>query len=240
MPMPLLLADITPFDWPRMLWSAEAPPLFLLEVAVRAAVAYLLTLAALRVTGRRGVRQLSIFELSIILSLGSAAGDAMLYHDTPLLYVVVVFGVVMGLYLLLNRLTERRPGFSDWLEGKPVRLIANGTVEDRILRKHNLTQKELFGQLRQYQVEHLGQVRLAYIEATGEISVFFYAPEDTRPGLSILPERLEQSTAHITEAGSYACTECGAVVQLAPVPAHACAVCRGPRWLPACTTRRVA
>ena len=65
----------------------------------------LLLLASLRVTGRRGVRQLSIFELSIILTLGSTADDTMFYHDTPLLP-VVVFGMVSGMYWFFNRLTE--------------------------------------------------------------------------------------------------------------------------------------
>ena len=80
------MPDITPFDWHRILLSDEAPPLFLAEVALRAVVMYLLILGALRISGRRGVRQLSLFELTIILGLGSAAGDAMLYHDTPLLH----------------------------------------------------------------------------------------------------------------------------------------------------------
>lgn len=236
----LLAETITPFDWQRLLWSADAPPAFLFEVAFRCVFTYLLTLAALRITGRRGVRQLSLFELSIILSLGSAAGDAMFYHDVALAHVVVVFGVVMLIYVLLNRLTERSERFSDWLEGKPVKLIADGAIVDQALRKQNLTHKELFGELRQLQVEHLGQVRMAYIEATGQVSAYFYPDDEVRPGLPILPEVLEKSVTVITKAGTYACVECGQVVELTPTPAHACAVCRCANFLPASTAKRVA
>lgn len=152
----LAAASIQPFDWHRMLFSADAPPAFLLEVALRCVLTYLMMLAALRVTGRRGVRQLSIFELSILLGLGSAAGDTMLYDNTSLLSAAVVFGVVSTPYVLFNRLTERFPRFSDWLEGKPVLLVEDGQLCLANFTKENLTRKELFGELRQQRVEHLG------------------------------------------------------------------------------------
>lgn len=52
----LAAVPLPPFDWHRMLFSAEAPPLFLLAVALCCVSTYLITLGALRVTGRCGVR----------------------------------------------------------------------------------------------------------------------------------------------------------------------------------------
>lgn len=235
----LLAAPIEPFDWHRLLLSDEAPPLFLLEIAFRCVVTYLLILGALRITGRRGVRQLSIFELSIILGLGSAAGDAMFYDDVPLLHALVVFVVVIGLYALFNRLTEWYPRFSDWLEGAPILLVEDGEVKHDILKKQNLTQKELFGELRQYQVEHLGQVRRAYIEATGNVSIYFFDDSNMRPGLPIWPERQQQQRCRVEEAGKHACANCGHVQELARGATALCAVCQHPDWVPACEAKRV-
>ncbi len=237
----LFLAEpITPFDWQRLLWTADAPPTFLFEVAFRCVATYLLLLATLRITGRRGVRQLSIFELSIILALGSAAGDTMFYHDTPLLPVVLVFGLVGGMYWLFNRLTEWFPRFSDWLEGTPVLLIEEGRINMKNLDSLNLTQKELFGELRQQQVEHLGQVRRAYMEATGNLSAYFYAPEAAAPGLPIWPERLAQSQHRGAAAGPHACCTCGHVQALALGQAATCPVCPGRGWVPVCDSKREA
>ncbi|MBD2714888.1 DUF421 domain-containing protein [Microvirga sp. STR05] len=236
----LLAAAIQPFDWNRILLSEDAPPLFLLEIVFRCVVTYLMTLGALRVTGRRGVRQLSLFELSIILALGSAAGDAMFYDDVPLLHVLVVFGVVSGLYLFFNWLTEKSERFSDWLEGAPVLLVEGGEIQLRNFNKQNLTQKELFGELRQRQVEHLGQVRRAYIEATGEVSVYFFEEQQVRPGLPIWPERLGQEVRRAETAGSYACACCGHVQPLARGGVARCPVCQHDAWLEACDAKRVA
>ncbi|GGG56296.1 DUF421 domain-containing protein [Hymenobacter glacieicola] len=235
----LLAADIQPFDWKRILISDNAPPLFLLEIALRCVVTYLLVLGALRVTGRRGVRQLSIFELSIILALGSAAGDAMFYDDVPLAHVAVVFVLISGLYLLFNWLTEQYPRFSDWLEGAPILLIEEGEIKFDALKKQNLTQKELFGELRQYQVEHLGQVRRAYIEATGNVSIYFFEDADVRPGLPIWPERIKQAQRRVEQAGEYACASCGHVQQLPRGGVAHCAVCHQDVWVPTCADKRV-
>ena len=236
----MLLTEITPFDWPRMLWSDEAPPAFLWEIALRCVIVYLLTLGALRVTGRRGVRQMSIFELSIILALGSAAGDAMFYHDVPLSHVAVVFVMVSGLYWLFNRLTEWFPAFSDWLEGKPVLLVEAGRLNMANLASLNLTQKELFGELRQQQVEHLGQVRRAYMEATGNVSAYFYGPEEVRPGLPIWPEVLETAARRVAQAGDYACCACGHVQPLARGEAATCPECHKEQWVPVSEAKREA
>ena len=232
------MEHLIPFDWPR-LFLDDAPWLFLAEIAVRSVAGYLLVLGALRISGRRGVGQLSLFELSVVLALGSAAGDVMLYQDTAVLPAVVVFVVVMALYTLFNRLTEWFPKFSDWLEGRPVRLMLDGAILHEAMDKQNLTQKELFSQLRLLQVEHLGQIRCAYIEATGRISVFFYADADVRPGLPIFPELLRDALKTIAEPGAYACTICGYVAEW-EAGAHQCPVCGNACWLPASEAKRVA
>ncbi|KAA9338200.1 DUF421 domain-containing protein [Hymenobacter busanensis] len=232
--------SISPFDWQRLLWSDNMPPAFLGEVVFRCVVTYLLILGTLRITGRRQVKQLSLFELSIILALGSAAGDAMFYHDVPMLHVLAVFVVITALYWLFNHLTERFPRFSDWLEGKPVCLVQDGQIQLEALEKQNLTHKELFGELRQLQVEHLGQVRKLFFEATGEISVFFYPDDEpVRPGLPIWPDQLDQAQELPKEAGTYACDQCGYTTALRQGQVHACPRCRNGRWLPVCTARRV-
>lgn len=59
---------------------------------------FLLVLLVLRLLGRRGVRQLTLFEMAMIISLGSAAGDPMFQDDLPISYAVIVFMTVVLLY----------------------------------------------------------------------------------------------------------------------------------------------
>ena len=238
----ILAAKIAPFDWQRLFISDQAPVGFLWEVLVRSIFAFVLTIGALRITGKRGVRQLSLFEFGLILVLGSAGGDATFYHDVPLLYVVVVFAVVMALYVFFNYLIDQHPRIERLFEGAPELIVIEGEIDFPAFTKASLTAQELFGQLRQHQVEHLGQVRRLYLEATGEVSVYFFAPEHERPGLPIWPERYHQALAELPEAGLYACHACATVRELpagpAPTPCPRCQQAQG--WLPACSTPRTA
>ena len=48
---------------------------FILEILVRCFLMFIIIISFLRLSGKRGVRQLSLFELAIILCLGSATGE---------------------------------------------------------------------------------------------------------------------------------------------------------------------
>ena len=75
----------------------------------------------------------------------------------------------------------------DLLEGKPVVIIEDGELAWSKLNSANMTEFEFFMELRLNGVEQLGQVKLAILETNGQISVYFFADEDVKPGLSILP-----------------------------------------------------
>lgn len=225
------------FDWQRMLLD-DFPLAFLGEVAVRVVFAYLAVFAFLKVSGRRGVRQLSLFELVVILTLGSAAGDVSFYEDVPLLPVLVVFISLLLLYNLTTRMMKRHPRFGTWVEGKPVVIIRDGVFELGTLQQQNISSDEFHMELRRAGVEHLGQVRLGILEVDGDLSLYFYPREATREGLSVLPEELNPSFCKIPAHGRYACTGCGHTQTLEAACSMACPHCGGHCWSRALQQRR--
>ncbi len=229
-----------PFDWSRIWFGEEWPLTFLGEVVLRSGLMYLLILLTLRIMGKRGIKQLSMFEFSIILALGSAAGDPMFYSDVPITHVFAVFAVILALYVLFNFLTEQNEHIEKWLEGSAACIVENGEISLKDFKKQKLTYSELFGEMRQHQVEHLGQVRKVYLEATGEISVFFFEDEAVKPGLPIFPEILAKAKPEIETPGWYACKSCGYVQKLSPGLKHNCPQCRHDLWLPASQAKRIA
>lgn len=196
------------FDWQRMLLD-DFPVLFLGEVALRALFAFVVVFLFLKVSGRRGIRQLSLFELVVILTLGSAAGDVSFYEDVPLLPVAMVFVTLLLLYRLTVLAMSHSERFSDWMEGKPVTIIKDGLYELNSLDHLNISSDELFMELRQQGVEHLGQVRLGILETDGDMSLYFYSAETVRPGLSVLPAEHREEYQKVPENSLYACIRCG-------------------------------
>ena len=157
-----------------------------IEIVLRTAVMYLFTLTLVRVLGKRGLGQLSPFELVIIVALGSAVGDPMFYADVPLAHGIIVITAVVALERVLVKLTERNRPIERLIESSPVLLVRDGVLLVEALNREDLSQNEVFMGLREKGVEFLGEVRRAYLEPSGHISVF-KEKSPAAMGDSILP-----------------------------------------------------
>ena len=226
-------------DWQRILFG-ELPPLFLLEVLGRSLVMFCVIFLALRATGKRTVRQLSVIELVLIIGLGSAAGDPMFYGDVGLLPALAVFLIIIICYRLLAKLASKSIKLSDWVEGKAVLIIDEGLFAIAEFAKEDLGQDEFFMELRSAGVEHLGQLRRAYAESNGKISLYYYEDANVKPGLPILPELFAKRSRQIEQSGEYSCSFCGHVEKLgANTVNKMCPRCKRNEWVRALRTRRV-
>ncbi len=225
------------FD-PNRMFMMDLPPIFLVEVAFRSAVTFIILLMVIKLTGKRGVRQLSIFETVIIIALGSAAGDPMFYEDVGLIPAFVVFVVVIILYKLITYFTAKSRRFEIFMEGEVKCLIEDGRFALGSFKKEDLAQDEFFSELRVQSVEHLGQIKYAYLETTGDVSIYFYADEDVKNGLPIIPYLFENKSKLIVEKGLYACTFCGNNAEQNPGTAK-CKVCHKEEWVKAIDSKRI-
>jgi len=217
------------FDLNRLLIGEQLPYSFLLEVLLRSAVMFLMVLIILRISGKRGIKQLSVFELAIFISLGSAAGDPMFYQEVGLLPAIVVLVVVISLYKGITFLTGRFERIEEYVEGKPVKLIEDGKIIYEAFRKESLAYDELFAHLRQHSVSHLGQVKCAYLETSGDLSIFYFPDDEVVPGLPILPRIYDFPVKEFHPDKEYACTHCGNKQN--PATEETCGVCAEKEWL---------
>lgn len=80
---------------------------FLLEIVLRTMIMFLTIIIGLRILGKRGVKQLSVFELVVIIGLGSAAGDPMFYKEVGIASSIIVFLVIICFYSILTYLIGR-------------------------------------------------------------------------------------------------------------------------------------
>lgn len=224
-------------DWKRVLYN-DLPPDFLIEVFFRSIIMFTVLLLAMKIAGKRGVKQLSVFETVIIIALGSAAGDPMLYDNVGLFPAITVIIVIILFYKLITWLTGISPKFEQFIEGKTQCIIDEGEFSLRSFKKESLAQDEFFLELRMKSIEHLGQIKNAYVETNGEISTFYYADEDVKYGLPILPQLYNKKSVVIHKNGVYACTFCGNIQELT-TPGGVCENCEKKEWVEAIKTIRI-
>ncbi len=225
------------FEWDRLLLN-DLPLGFLGEVVFRTVIMFIVVLLTLKFTGKRGVKQLSVFEVVIIISLGSAAGDPMFYNDVGLLPAITVFLIILLMYRTITWLLARSKKFEAFMEGRVQCIIEDGQFSIESFEREDLAQDEFFAELRLHSIEHLGQVRNAYIETNGAISVFFYEDKYVKYGLPIRPQLFELKSTNIPKSGVYACTFCANTQTLEPVEGT-CTVCGRKEWVEAINVVRV-
>ena len=96
------------FEWDRLFFN-DLPENFILEVIFRSTVMFIILLLTLKLAGKRGVKQLSVFETVIIIAFGSAAGDPMFYEDVGIIPAITVFFVIILLYRFVFAAFIARP-----------------------------------------------------------------------------------------------------------------------------------
>ncbi len=208
---------------------------FAIEIVGRTVFMFLLILFILRLSGRRGVRQLTLFEVAIILGLGSAAGDPMFQEDIPILYGIIVLSSVIILYKFITFLSSRFLLFNRLMEGKEMIVVQEGKFSLEGNKKMDFSQREFFAELRNKGIEHLGQVRMGVLEIDGSLSVLFYDKEHIRYGLPLFPlDYVKVNTGDFT--GPFACMYCGLVVENVNTDAPQCPYCGKEEWTKAINT----
>jgi uncharacterized membrane protein YcaP (DUF421 family) len=198
---------------------------FLIETGIRTTVMFLVILIGLRLLGKRGIHQLSVFELGVIIGLGSAAGDPMFYKDVGLLPSILVFIIVVTMYRFVTYLISKNDKFETLVEGRARYILRKGRILEAF-KNQPIAREELFATLRQNHITHLGQVESAIIEADGQISIFFYPDEEVKHGLPILPRENEDCLRAVKGDGIYACCSCGSTQKFVSSAEFTCKECR--------------
>jgi len=154
-------------DWTAML----VPEHSLVEIGIRGTIMYMVLFSILRFFMKRQSGVIGIADLLVIVLIADAAQNAMAneYKSIPegvLLVLTIVFWNFavdwLGYHIPLIQRFTRPP---------PLQLIKDGQLLRRNMRQEMITVEELMSQLRQQGIDDPEQVRKAFIEGDGRISI---------------------------------------------------------------------
>lgn len=200
--------QITPFDLERMIFGTH-PALFYLEIAVRVVIIWLWTVVLLRWVGGRGISQMSVVEFLLVIALGSAVGDAMFYPDVPLLQAMLVILLVVLADKGIDIAFRKSSRAKRLVDGTPTEVLRDGHLRQAGLASQGIGPTEVKEHLRMKGIRNLGQVEYAFMEPSGELSVFPFP--QARPGLPIVPPQELAPPAALNAASVTCCANCGLI-----------------------------
>src|SRR5918998_1317966 len=162
-------------DW-HELFVPQSP---LVGVFVRGTLTYLMLFLILRFLLKRQSGVIGIADLLVIVLIADAAQNAMANEyksitEGGLLVLTIVFW-----NYFLDWLGYRFPAFQRLVRPPPLKLIQDGRMLFRNMRQEMITPEELNSQLRQQGIERCDEIKEAYIEGDGRISIIKREKGDT-------------------------------------------------------------
>ncbi len=164
----------------------DGPWAFLIEVLPRAIVMYALLLISMRLMGKRVAAQLSITELAVILMLGAAIGVPIQVSSQGVLPAVVVLLTVVCMQRASSRAAVRWRSVEILTQGDTRLVIRDGRILLDNLKQNQMSREMLASELRAADVAHLGELRRAYFESSGALSLI--KRKSPQPGLTLRPD----------------------------------------------------
>lgn len=143
----------------------------LIEIIIRTALVYLVILVGLRISGKREIGQMTVFDLVVLLLISNAVQNAMVGPDTSLTGGILAAVVLLAVNALLAVLRLRWPRLKHLVEGSPTVLVLHGEIIPAHLRREGLDQETLETALREHGIVDVADVEMAVLEIDGSISV---------------------------------------------------------------------
>lgn len=152
-----------------------------LEKILRPILIYAALLLAFRFMSKRDLTQNTTFDLLIVLLLSNVVQNALIGEDNSVLGALVGAATLLLLSIGLNRLSAKSIKARQLLEGEPILLVHNGRVVDVNMEKYAVSRPDLNAGLRGQNMITLGDVRYAFLELDGTISVIRKSEQSGSP-----------------------------------------------------------
>jgi uncharacterized membrane protein YcaP (DUF421 family) len=153
-------------------WSALLLPTHsAAEMMVRGTLMYLSLFLILRFIMLRQSSTIAIADILVIVVIADAAQNAFAKEYQSITEGLVLVLTVVFWDIALNWLGYRFRIFARLLAPPPMELVRDGKMNRRNMRREFINEEELRSQVRQQGVSDLAEVKIACLEANGEISV---------------------------------------------------------------------
>lgn len=162
----------------------------LITIGFRTVLLYVFILIILRLMGKREVGELSIIDVVVFVIMAEVVAVALESPDKKLSHSIFPVLLLLVIQLLTSFLSLKSKKFRDVVDGDPTLIIQDGIIQEEEMRKQRYNLDDLFQQLREQQIGSVRDVSYAYLEPSGNLSVF--TNENTQPVLALISDGVIQ------------------------------------------------
>lgn len=138
---------------------------------IRGLIIYLTVTVSIRLMGKRQISDLQPYDLVITILISQISTIPLQDNSLPILNTVSVVLMLVAIEIILSYVTLHSKKLRKLLNGNSVPIIVDGKIDLSQMRRLRMTAEDLLSALRQKDVFDITDVRTAYVETNGAVSV---------------------------------------------------------------------
>lgn len=151
-----------------------------LEIFVRGSIIYLVLFFVL-IRFRRPAGGLGASDLLLLVLMADAAQNAMSADYKSVFDGMILLATLLFWNIFIDWLAVRWPWLNAQMHGEPQVVARNGEMLPTNMRRAWLTPEELRQHIREHGIEDIREVKAAYLESDGKISVIGFSDPAGQP-----------------------------------------------------------
>ena len=134
-----------------------------MDSVIKSVIVYFVLWLVIRASGRRTLRQLTVFDFILFLIIGGAASRALMGQDYSLIQAFLVIATFVIIDVAMSLLERNVPSIGKILKGVPTIVVENGRVLSARLRRARLTEEDVLEAARRHHgLETMDDIKLAF------------------------------------------------------------------------------
>lgn len=143
-----------------------------METVFRGVAVYVILLTIMRLSGRRSLAQITVFDFVLLLIIAETTQQALLGDDFSVTNAIILILTLFTLDIGLSFLKRSCPGIGLLIDGTPTVLMSNGAANIEAMSRSRVTYDDILKAARtQHGLERLAQIKSAILETDGNISI---------------------------------------------------------------------
>jgi uncharacterized membrane protein YcaP (DUF421 family) len=148
------------------------------RIALVGPAAYVTLVAFLRLSGKRTLADLNVFDFVVTVALGSTLATVLLNSDVSFVEGALGLALLIVLQYVVATASRHLPSLRRLVKSEPTLIVGNGKVLEEAMHKERLTIEEVHQAMRRSGVADVADVAAMVLETDGSLSVLTEASPD--------------------------------------------------------------
>lgn len=141
------------------------------STAIKGILIYIFLIIALRITGKRSLSKLNIFDFIITIAIGSVFASVLTSKDVKLAQGTTAIIVLLGGQYIISTWAFKSDKFEQKIKSDPALLYYNDHFLYKTMKHERVTEREILQAVRSNGISSLDKVEAVVLETQGSISV---------------------------------------------------------------------